>query len=170
MIDPLLFEKKVVPIDVIKRKVSEATNINLKYINITDKIPEARRREFVVARQISMTLAKKYTVLSLSDIGFYHGGRDHATVLHAVKTVNNLVEIHDNEMTDKFHHAELLIRKWRSVSIDKYSSVGITVRMNLIKNWIRSGVPLEIRQQKLLDHNRKCPYCGKIMKIKSRVK
>ena len=108
--------------------------------------------------------------MSLSNIGFHHGGRDHATVMHACKVVDDLVDINDEDMTIKFHQAEYLIRRWRATSTDKYSSVSMTVRINLIKKWIRCKVPLYIRQQKLLDYNKKCPYCGRIMQLKSRTK
>ena len=46
----------------------------------------------VQARQLAMFFAKKYTKLSLANIGKYIGKRDHATVLHACKTVDNLNE------------------------------------------------------------------------------
>ena len=44
------------------------------------------------ARQLSMFFARKYTKLPLSIIGAYCGNKDHATVLHACRTVNNLYE------------------------------------------------------------------------------
>jgi len=46
----------------------------------------------VQARQLAMYFAKKYTKASLSSIGSQIGKRDHATVLHACKTVSNLSE------------------------------------------------------------------------------
>jgi chromosomal replication initiator protein len=45
----------------------------------------------VQARQLAMFFAKKYTKNSLANIGSQIGDRDHATVLHACKTVDNLV-------------------------------------------------------------------------------
>ena len=58
-----------------------------------------RKREYVYARQIAMMLISKYTRFSLAKIGQEFGGRDHATVLHACRTVVNLSE------TDKqFRH------------------------------------------------------------------
>ncbi|MDR0845701.1 MAG: chromosomal replication initiator protein DnaA [Tannerella sp.] len=53
----------------------------------------SRKREIVQARQITMYLAKKYTQASLSHIGKIVGGKDHATVLHACKTVQDQMEI-----------------------------------------------------------------------------
>jgi hypothetical protein len=50
-----------------------------------------RNREYVMARQFCMHTAKECTELSLADIGERYG-KDHATVLHAIKTTNNLRE------------------------------------------------------------------------------
>ncbi len=81
---------------------SNAKEISIEYIQkiICDyfKIPtdtinaNTRKREIVQARQLSMYFAKKYTKLPLSLIGAYCGNKDHATVLHACKTVSNLYE------------------------------------------------------------------------------
>lgn len=51
------------------------------------------KREIVQARQISMYLSKKYTDYSLSRIGDILGRKDHATVLHACKTISEQLEI-----------------------------------------------------------------------------
>ena len=53
---------------------------------------KTRKREIVQARQIAMYFAKSMTKSSLATIGAMIGGKDHATVLHACKTVNNLLE------------------------------------------------------------------------------
>ena len=53
---------------------------------------KTRKREVVQARQIAMYFAKKMTKSSLANIGMHCGGKDHATVLHACKTVNNLID------------------------------------------------------------------------------
>jgi len=53
---------------------------------------KTRRREVVQARQIAMYFAKAMTKSSLSTIGMHCGGKDHATVLHACRTVNNLMD------------------------------------------------------------------------------
>lgn len=53
---------------------------------------KTRKREYVYARQIAMMLISKYTKFSLSKIGKEFGGRDHATVLHAKRTIQNLCE------------------------------------------------------------------------------
>ncbi len=62
---------------------------------------KTRKREVVQARQISMYFSKKMTKSSLANIGAHCGGKDHATVLHACRTVTNLSE------TDKQFRAYL---------------------------------------------------------------
>jgi len=52
---------------------------------------KTRKRHVVQARQLAMFFAKKFTKSSLANIGSQIGDRDHATVLHACKTVDNLV-------------------------------------------------------------------------------
>ena len=51
---------------------------------------KTRKRHIVQARQLAMFFAKKFTKASLASIGSQIGKRDHATVLHACKTVDNL--------------------------------------------------------------------------------
>lgn len=53
---------------------------------------KTRKREVVQARQLAMFFSKSLTKSSLSNIGIHCGGKDHATVLHACRTVNNLME------------------------------------------------------------------------------
>ena len=65
--------------------------------NFFNLSPEAlmsktRKREIVQARQIAMYLSKSMTKASLASIGAQIGGKDHATVLHACKTVKDLIE------------------------------------------------------------------------------
>jgi chromosomal replication initiator protein len=68
---------------------------------------KTRKREVVQARQISMYFSKKMTKSSFANIGAHCGGKDHATVLHACRTVVNLSE------TDKQfrHYLEELEKK-----------------------------------------------------------
>ena len=65
------------------------------YFNLEEALIQtpSRKREIVQARQITMYLAKKYTESAFSHIGKIVGGKDHATVLHACKTVKDQMEI-----------------------------------------------------------------------------
>ncbi len=53
---------------------------------------KTRKREIVQARQLAMYFSKQLTKNSLASIGAQCGNKDHATVLHACRTVNNLTE------------------------------------------------------------------------------
>ena len=61
-------------------------------IEVEELKSNVRKREFVQARQLGMYLLWLFTNYSLSKIGHIFGGKDHATVLHAKKTVTNLSE------------------------------------------------------------------------------
>ncbi|MDR0414244.1 MAG: chromosomal replication initiator protein DnaA [Prevotellaceae bacterium] len=57
---------------------------------------KTRKREIVQARQIAMYFSKSMTKTSLASIGAQIGGKNHATVVHACKTINNLMETDRN--------------------------------------------------------------------------
>ncbi|MDO5356832.1 MAG: chromosomal replication initiator protein DnaA, partial [Conchiformibius sp.] len=65
------------------------------HIRISDLLGKKRLRSIARPRQIAMTLSKELTNMSLPAIGEVFGGRDHTTVMHAVKTVAKLR--HDDE-------------------------------------------------------------------------
>ena len=73
--------------DFIQKVVSDYFNLPLDLLK-----SKTRKREVVQARQIAMFFAKSMTKSSLASIGLQCGGKDHATVLHACRTVNNLLE------------------------------------------------------------------------------
>lgn len=56
-------------------------------VKLTDLQSKRRQRSIALPRQVCMYLARRHTRLSLEEIGGYFGGRDHTTVMHAVKTV-----------------------------------------------------------------------------------
>lgn len=55
-------------------------------------LTKTRKREVVLARQVTMFFAKKFTKHSLKAIGEHFGGFDHTTVIHSCQTVENLME------------------------------------------------------------------------------
>lgn len=71
---------------------------------------KTRKREVVFARQAAMHLCKKHTSQSVSRIGMYVGGRDHATVLHALKSVDDLLAT-DSNFKEKYQEAEALLQE-----------------------------------------------------------
>ncbi|MFO7933749.1 MAG: chromosomal replication initiator protein DnaA [Bacteroidales bacterium] len=88
MIDKLIKStKREISIDYIQKVVCNYFNIGLEQLQ-----SKTRKREIVQARQVAMFFSKTLTKSSLATIGSQIGGKDHATVLHACKTVNNLIE------------------------------------------------------------------------------
>ena len=88
MIDKLIKStKREISIDYIQKVVCNFYNIPLDLLQ-----SKTRKREIVQARQVAMFFSKSLTKSSLATIGSQIGGKDHATVLHACKTVNNLIE------------------------------------------------------------------------------
>ena len=77
--------KREVSIDYIQKVVSEYFQMDVATLQ-----SKTRKRHIVQARQLAMYFAKKFTKASLASIGTQIGKRDHATVLHACKTVDNL--------------------------------------------------------------------------------
>ena len=78
---------KEISIEYIQKIVCDYFKISVDEINA-----KTRKREIVQARQLCMFFAKKHTKLPLSTIGTYCGDKNHATVLHACRTINNLQE------------------------------------------------------------------------------
>jgi len=76
-----------VSIDYIQKVVCDYFELTLELLK-----SKTRKREVVQARQIAMYFAKSMTKSSLATIGLHCGGKDHATVLHACRTVNNLMD------------------------------------------------------------------------------
>ena len=74
-----------ITIDYIQKVVCDSLTLPVDSIQQT-----SRKREIVQARQLSMYFAKKITKSSLAVIGMQCGNKDHATVLHACKTIENL--------------------------------------------------------------------------------
>ena len=77
--------KREVSIDYIQKVVSDYFQMDVETLQ-----SKTRKRHIVQARQLAMFFAKKLTKASLASIGNQIGKRDHATVLHACKTVDNL--------------------------------------------------------------------------------
>ncbi|WP_412505070.1 chromosomal replication initiator protein DnaA [Roseovarius sp. SYSU LYC5161] len=83
--DVLRASDRKITIEEIQRKVSEHYNIRL-----SDMIGPKRLRSFARPRQVAMYLCKQMTSRSLPEIGRRFGGRDHTTVMHGVKRIEEL--------------------------------------------------------------------------------
>jgi chromosomal replication initiator protein len=95
-------EPKRVKIEDIQRIVARQYNVSR-----ADLLSSRRTANVVRPRQVAMYLAKTLTLRSLPEIGRRFGGRDHTTVLHAVRKIENLVSI-DNALAEEI---ELLKRQ-----------------------------------------------------------
>ena len=84
--DILRTNDRKISIDDIQRKVAEHYNIRL-----ADMIGPKRSRNVARPRQIAMYLSKQLTSRSLPDIGRRFGGRDHTTIMHGVRKIDELV-------------------------------------------------------------------------------
>jgi len=103
--DLLKSSQRKVNIEQIQKKVSEHFNVKM-----SDMSSARRSRTVVRPRQIAMYLSKNLTSRSLPEIGRRFGNRDHTTVIHAVKKVEELRN-HDVSLDED---VELLIRMLES--------------------------------------------------------
>lgn len=76
-----------VGIDYIQKTVSEYFNVPADELKA-----KTRKKEIVIARQLAMYFTKDYTNHSLKSIGSHFGGRDHSTVIHALQSVNDMLD------------------------------------------------------------------------------
>ncbi len=83
--DLIRASQRKITIDDIQRKVADYYNLRL-----ADLLSSRRSRTIARPRQIAMYLSKMLTTRSLPEIGRMFGGRDHTTVIHAVKRVEDL--------------------------------------------------------------------------------
>lgn len=82
----VITDERRVPIEAIQRAVARHFNITR-----TDMLSSRRTANIVLPRQVAMYLAKKTTLRSLPEIGRRFGGRDHTTVLHALRKIEAMV-------------------------------------------------------------------------------
>jgi chromosomal replication initiator protein len=87
--------QRKVTIEEIIRKVADHYNLRM-----TDLVSARRARVIARPRQVAMFLSKMLTSKSLPEIGRRFGGRDHTTVIHAVKKIEELRQI-DNQIAEE---------------------------------------------------------------------
>lgn len=93
--DLLASYDQLITIENIQKTVAEYYNIK-----IADMKSKSRSRSVARPRQMAMALAKELTTHSLPEIGREFGGRDHTTVMHACKTINELKESDSSMLED----------------------------------------------------------------------
>ena len=83
--DIISMQHRLIKVDNIQKVVADFYNLK-----VSDLLSKQKSRDIARPRQVAMTLAKEMTNHSLPEIGNFFGGRDHTTVLHAVKTIKKL--------------------------------------------------------------------------------
>lgn len=81
------FKKKEINIDFIQEKICMYYNLDLEKLYL-----KTRKREIVFPRQVAMYFSRNLLKKEYQFIGNKIGGKDHATVMHACRTVKNLME------------------------------------------------------------------------------
>ena len=87
LVDLLRASSRQISVDVIQKRVAAHYGVR-----VSEMFSARRARNIARPRQIAMYLAKNLTSLSYPEIGRQFGGRDHTTVMHAVRTVENLMK------------------------------------------------------------------------------
>ncbi|MBN8827551.1 MAG: chromosomal replication initiator protein DnaA [Sphingobacteriia bacterium] len=90
--DLLRTSSKSITVELIQQKVADYYKLT-----VTNILSSSRERKLARPRQLAMFLCKKHTLASLLDIGRRFGGRDHTTVMHAIKQMETLL-VEDNEL------------------------------------------------------------------------
>ena len=86
--DLLRSNDRKITIEEIQRRVAEYYNVRL-----ADMLSARRARAVARPRQVAMYLSKQLTTRSLPEIGRKFGGRDHTTVIHAVRKIDELCQV-----------------------------------------------------------------------------
>ena len=77
---------KTISVEMVQKDVAEFFNLSL-----TELKSKGRHKNVIVPRQIAMYLSRKLTNHSLPEIGAAFGGKDHTTIMHAVKKVEEVL-------------------------------------------------------------------------------
>lgn len=101
--DLLAIQDRLVTIDNIQKVTAEYYKIKL-----SDLTSKRRTRSIARPRQIAMVLAKEMTSHSLPEIGEAFGGRDHTTVMHACKRINEL-RLSDKDVAEDYNNLNRIL-------------------------------------------------------------
>ena len=88
-------------------------------VKLSDLVGKRRHKSIVLPRQVCMWLARHHTRYSLEEIGGYLGGRDHTTVLHAVRTVTARSTMDDSLRADVARLEESLTSNLSSQTVSQ---------------------------------------------------
>jgi chromosomal replication initiator protein len=98
-------KNKELTTDAIKQMVAKQFNVS-----INDLTGKRRTQNIALARQVAMFLCRKHTARSFPEIGALFGGRDHSTVIHAIKSVNERISS-DPVLKEQIEKIILLLEK-----------------------------------------------------------
>lgn len=101
--DLTLFQERKISIENIQKTVAEFYGIR-----VSDLKSKRRNRQIARPRQVAMALAKELTSMSLPDIGDNFGGRDHTTVIHACKKVDELTKT-DSRINEDYNTLQKIL-------------------------------------------------------------
>ena len=118
-----------------------------------DENKKNQEQEYVQPRQISMYFAKQLTNDSLSKIGRVNGEKDHATALHSVRVVNNLIDT-DKKFRQTIFDLENFIEKERE-KMYKESREDVLLRIKELEEKLSYYKKLleEIEQKEVYDYD-----------------
>jgi chromosomal replication initiator protein len=102
--DLLMFQEKQITINNIQKTVAEYYKMRVSELH-----SKRRNRQIARPRQLAMALAKELTNLSLPEIGDAFGGRDHTTVIHACRKIEELLQ-QDVRMKEDYGNLMKLLR------------------------------------------------------------
>ena len=102
--DLLSIQNRQISVDSIQKAVADFYNIK-----VADMYSKKRPANIARPRQIAMFMAKELTQKSLPEIGDLFGGRDHTTVLHAVRKINE-ERAHDSHLNHEIHVIEQTLK------------------------------------------------------------
>jgi chromosomal replication initiator protein len=93
-------ERKELSIDQIQKSVADHFKVSDNSLRM-----KTRKQEIVLPRQVAMFLAKKLTRASLKTIGLHFGGRDHTTIIHACRTIEQAMS-NDSALSARIEQIE----------------------------------------------------------------
>jgi len=118
-----------------KLKIKDITKIVCEYFQLKpdDIHRKSRKREIVQPRQIAMYFSMKNRLGSLTEVGWQIGQKDHATVLHACKTVANLCDT-------EIQYQEDVSIIWKRIEEKKYELAKIETPKVFKKSDLEPGM------------------------------
>ncbi|MCX7770531.1 MAG: chromosomal replication initiator protein DnaA [Proteobacteria bacterium] len=100
-------EETTISVEQIQKTVSEYFQIK-----ITDLKSQKKLKTISIPRQIAIFLSRKYTQLSLNDIGNKFGGKDHSTIIHSINKIKKMLD-NDNSIKKHIDNIEKMLTKNR---------------------------------------------------------